>query len=74
MTERGGGWRAARKSSNKLFAEAVNTEIKCIQVNKSVCRKTETPKKLFAAGAAYKINVSLPTLRRADRREPWERG
>ena len=60
MTERGGGGGgAAGKSENKLFAEAVNTEIKCIQVNKSVCRKTETPKKLFAAGAAYKINVCM---------------
>ena len=39
---------------NKLFAEAVNTEINGMQVRKSVWRKTETKKKLFAALAEYK--------------------
>ena len=29
---------------NKLFAEVVNTEINCMQVKKSVCRKRETQK------------------------------
>ena len=47
------------KFLNKLFAEVViiDTEINCMQVKKSVCRKTETQKKLLAAGAAYKKNV-----------------
>ena len=43
--------RGSGKFSNKSFVEAVNTKINCME-QKSVCRKTETLKKLFAAGAA----------------------
>ena len=52
LTGVGGG---GERGVNKLFAEAANTEISCMHLanKKSVCRKTETQTKLFAARAAY---------------------
>ena len=52
----GGGDGGSNKFRNKLFAEAVNTEINSMQVKKKCLQEngdTHT-KKLFAAGAAYK--------------------
>ena len=39
----GGGGGGVAKVCEKFFAEAVNTELNCMQVKKSVFRKTKTP-------------------------------
>ena len=54
------------KFGNKLFAEAVNTEINCMQVKKKCLQKDGETKKLFVAGAAFKKmfafkNVPIPS-------------
>jgi len=49
-----------------LFAEAVNTEINCMQEKKCLQEDRNTRKKLFATGPAYKKIIfacdNFPTL------------
>ena len=42
---------------NKLFAEAVDSEINCMQENKVFAGRRKQTKELFGAGAVYKNNI-----------------
>ena len=42
----GGRGEVGKSVLEKLFADAINTEINCMQLKKIVCRKTDTQKKI----------------------------
>ena len=49
------------KFGNKLFAEAINTEINCMQVkNKVFAGRRRHTKKIFAAGKCLDVKFSTP--------------
>ena len=51
---------------DKLFAEAINTEINCMQLKKNGCRKTDTHKKIVCCRSHIKkclhVDIFLPPL------------
>ena len=55
----GGGGGGFGNFFNKLFAEAVDTQINSTQVKKMFAERRRHTKKLFAAGAAYEKNFCM---------------